>query len=58
MEPRAASRNTSLLIASPDCVEWFIKTVYQPHFDRFKADFGKNIVGYFYDEPETQGDWQ
>ncbi len=43
--------------ASPDCVEWFIKTVYQPHFDRFKADFGKTIVGYFYDEPETQGDW-
>jgi hypothetical protein len=43
--------------ASPDCVEWFIKTVYQPHFDRFKEDFGKTIVGYFYDEPETQGDW-
>jgi hypothetical protein len=43
--------------ASPDCVEWFIETVYQPHFDRFKADFGKTIVGYFYDEPETQGDW-
>jgi len=43
--------------ASPDCVAWFIKTVYQPHYDRFKADFGKTIVGYFYDEPETQGDW-
>ncbi len=43
--------------ASPECVEWFIKTVYQPHYDRFKADFGKTIVGYFYDEPETQGDW-
>ena len=43
--------------ASPDCVDWFIKTVYQPHYDRFKADFGKTITGYFYDEPETQGDW-
>ena len=43
--------------ASPDCVEWFIKTVYQPHFDRFGKDFGKTITGYFYDEPETQGDW-
>ena len=43
--------------ASPDCVDWFIKTVYQPHYDRFKQDFGKTIVGYFYDEPETQGDW-
>jgi len=43
--------------ASKDCVDWFIKTVYQPHYDRFKDDFGKTIVGYFYDEPETHGDW-
>ncbi|MGA2500615.1 MAG: glycosyl hydrolase [Tepidisphaeraceae bacterium] len=43
--------------ASPDCVDWFIKTVYQPHYDHFKDDYGKTIVGYFYDEPETQGDW-
>lgn len=43
--------------ASRDCVDWFLRTVYQPHFDRFGADFGKTIVGYFYDEPETQGDW-
>jgi hypothetical protein len=42
---------------SPDCVEWFLQTVYQPHFDRFKADFGKTIMGFFYDEPETRGDW-
>ena len=43
--------------ASQDAVDWFIKTVYQPHYDRFKDDFGKTIVGYFYDEPETRGDW-
>ncbi len=43
--------------ADPACVDWFIKTVYQPHYDRFKSDFGKTITGYFYDEPETQGDW-
>ena len=43
--------------ADPECVDWFIKTVYQGHYDRFKADYGKTIVGYFYDEPETQGDW-
>lgn len=43
--------------ASSDCVEWFINYVYQPHYDHFKEDFGKTIVGYFYDEPETQGDW-
>lgn len=43
--------------ASRDCVDWFLKTVYQPHHDRFKADFGKTIPGFFYDEPETRGDW-
>jgi hypothetical protein len=43
--------------ASRDCVDWFLRTVYQPHYDRFKDDFGKTIVGFFYDEPETQGDW-
>ena len=43
--------------ASRDCTEWFLKTVYQPHFDRFKNDFGTTIPGFFYDEPETVGDW-
>ncbi|MBE3068670.1 MAG: hypothetical protein IMZ66_00380, partial [Planctomycetes bacterium] len=43
--------------ASKDCVDWYIRTVYQPHYDRFKDDFGKTILGYFYDEPETPGDW-
>jgi hypothetical protein len=43
--------------ASKDAIAWYIKTVYQPHYDRFPADFGKTIKGYFYDEPETPGDW-
>jgi hypothetical protein len=43
--------------ASKDCVDWFLQMVYQPHYDHFKADFGKTIPGYFYDEPETCGDW-
>ena len=42
---------------SKDCVDWYIKTVYAPHHERFGADFGKTIKGYFYDEPETPGDW-
>ena len=33
------------------------KTAYQAHYDRFPADFGKTIAGFFYDEPETRGDW-
>ncbi|HWQ91234.1 MAG TPA: hypothetical protein VN673_06160 [Clostridia bacterium] len=43
--------------ASKDCVDWFLQTVYQPHYDRYHADFGKTIRGFFYDEPETPGDW-
>ncbi|MBI4879455.1 MAG: hypothetical protein HY812_07310 [Planctomycetes bacterium] len=43
--------------ASQDCVDWYIRTVYQPHYDRFSADFGKTIRGFFYDEPETHGDF-
>lgn len=43
--------------ASKDCVDWFLDTVYRPHYDHFKADFGKTIAGYFYDEPSTPGDW-
>ena len=43
--------------ASKDCVDWYLQTVYQPHYDRYGADFGKTIRGFFYDEPETPGDW-
>lgn len=51
------SRQLSIDGASQDCVDWYIRRVYQPHYDRFKDDFGKTIVGFFYDEPETRGDW-
>ena len=43
--------------ASKDCVDWFLQTVYQPHFEHYGAEFGKTIRGFFYDEPETPGDW-
>lgn len=43
--------------ASEEAVDWYIRTVYQPHYERFREDFGTNIVGFFYDEPETRGDW-
>ncbi len=54
---QGGGKNLSVDGASKDCVDWFIKTVYQPHYDHFKADFGKTIPGFFYDEPETRGDW-
>lgn len=55
----AEGRGGNLLVdgASQDAVDWYIKTVYQPHYDRFKDDFGSWIPGFFYDEPETLGDW-
>ncbi|MBU4271211.1 MAG: hypothetical protein KKE86_02340 [Planctomycetes bacterium] len=55
--PLKQNRQLSVDGASKDCADWFIQTVYQPHYDRFKDDFGKTIVGFFYDEPETAGDW-
>lgn len=42
---------------SREAVDWYLATVYQPHYDRFKEDFGSTIQGYFYDEPETLGDF-
>ncbi len=50
-------RMTAVDGASRECVDWFLKFVYQPHYDRFREDFGRTIRGYFYDEPETLGDW-
>ena len=43
--------------ASKAAAEWYVNTVYQPHYDRYGDDFGKTIRGFFYDEPETLGDW-
>lgn len=56
---RFAERRGGPLVdgASRDAVDWYLETVYQPHYDRFASDFGETIVGYFYDEPETHGDW-
>lgn len=55
----AEGRRGRLLVdgASREAVDWYIDTVYQPHYDHFAKEFGKTIVGYFYDEPETLGDW-
>ncbi|MFA5263566.1 MAG: glycosyl hydrolase [Opitutaceae bacterium] len=55
--PQDGGTQLSVDGASRDCVEWYLQTVYQPHYDRFKADFGRTIAGFFYDEPETHGDW-
>ncbi|MEN6449426.1 MAG: glycosyl hydrolase [Thermoguttaceae bacterium] len=56
-QPLAQTGHLSIDGASKDCVDWYIKTVYQPHYDHFGSEFGKTIRGFFYDEPETRGDW-
>jgi len=33
-------------------VKLFIDTVYEPHFEHYKDDFGKTFAGFFSDEPE------
>ncbi len=43
--------------ADREATQWFLDHVYQPHFDRFKEDFGKTVRGFFFDEPETVGTW-
>ena len=55
----AAKRRGNFLVdgASREAVDWYLDTVYKPHYDHFKDDFGKTIQGFFYDEPETLGDW-
>ncbi|HOC00173.1 MAG TPA: glycosyl hydrolase [Verrucomicrobiota bacterium] len=54
---QGGGRELSVDGLSAECVEWYLDTVYAPHYNRFKDDFGKTIVGFFYDEPETRGDW-
>jgi len=43
--------------ANQEAVDWYLRTVYEAHYVRFKEDFGKTIVGFFYDEPDVPADW-
>ena len=51
------SRNTGyrrdcINMTQADSVRVLIDTVYEPHWQRYAADFGKTIAGFFSDEPE------
>lgn len=37
---------------NPDSCRLLIDAVYEPHYDRYAAEFGKTIAGFFSDEPE------
>lgn len=38
-------------IIDRDSVRVLIDAVYEPHYERYAADFGKTFAGFFYDEP-------
>lgn len=41
-----------LNLISENAGDILIESVYQPHYDRYKDDFGKTFMGFFSDEPE------
>ena len=48
---RGPHRNYINMLSKESC-EILIKAVYEPHYARYKDDFGKTIAGFFSDEPE------
>lgn len=44
-------RNYINMLKAPS-VKLLLDAVYEPHYARYKADFGKTIAGFFSDEPE------
>ncbi len=47
----AAARNDYISMLEKDSVRILIDTVYEPHYARYKEDFGKTFAGFFSDEP-------
>lgn len=46
-----AERDYYIDMCNPQSVDKLIEAVYQPHYEHFKAYFGKTFVGFFSDEP-------
>ncbi len=49
---RGTGRRGYLNVIDKKAVEFFIQTVYEPHFERYHDRFGKEFGGFFSDEPE------
>lgn len=39
-------------ILNPDVTDQFIAATYEPYYERFAASFGKELIGFFTDEPQ------
>ncbi|HHV11873.1 MAG TPA: hypothetical protein GXX75_16485 [Clostridiales bacterium] len=47
----AAGQNDYISMLEKDSVKILLDTVYEPHYQRYKEEFGKTIAGFFSDEP-------
>ena len=48
---RGPHRNYINMLDEESCGK-LIEAIYEPHYNRYKSDFGKTIAGFFSDEPE------
>ncbi len=48
----AGTRDAYINLLNKESVKVQLKAVYEPHWEHYKQEFGKTIVGFFSDEPE------
>ncbi len=48
---RQGGRNDYIHMIDPESVDVLIEAVYEPHYQRYKEDFGNTFAGFFSDEP-------
>lgn len=48
----AGTRDGYINLLNKESVKIQLKAVYEPHYERYKEEFGKTIAGFFSDEPE------
>ncbi|MCM1219580.1 MAG: hypothetical protein NC548_34300 [Lachnospiraceae bacterium] len=49
---RGTGRKNYINTIDTEAVEFFLRTVYEPHYLRYGAQFGREFAGFFSDEPE------
>lgn len=47
----AGNKTDYIHMIDPESVDVLIEAVYQPHYERYKEDFGETFAGFFSDEP-------
>jgi hypothetical protein len=49
---RSTGRKGYINVIDKEAVSFFIRTIYEPHYERYGELFGKEFAGFFSDEPE------